>query len=63
MLLWSSGGEDSLATFSHLPEYPTCPKAMRWFGARRSVYLTGIIEQFVEDGSMSREGLDFLSIG
>ena len=51
--------EEILTALSHLPEYPTCPKAMRWFGARRLMYLTGLVEQFVKDGSISREGFVF----
>ena len=59
MLLWGSVGEDGLTALSHLSEYPTCPKAVCWFGIHRRMYLTGFVEQVVKDSLVSREGLDF----
>ena len=36
---------------------------MRWFGVRRHVNLTGLVEPFLEDSFMPRKGLDFLVHG
>ena len=49
-----------LATFGHLPEYPTCPKAMGWHCIRRTAELTWPVEPFFQHGSPLWGGLWFL---
>ena len=49
-----------LATFCHLPEYPTCPKAMSWYCIRSTVELTWPVEPFFQYGSPPWGGLWFL---
>ena len=34
---------------------------MSWFGSQRRMYLTGLVEEFLKDGSISREGFVFLA--
>ena len=63
VLLWGSVGEDTLAALGHLPEYPTCSKAVGWFGIRCRVYLAWLIEPSLKNDSTSRNGLNFLPTG
>ena len=49
-----------LAAFCHLPEYPTCPKAMSWHCIRRTVEVAWPIEPSFQYGSPSWGGLQFL---
>ena len=60
MLFYFMALEEILATFSYLPEYPTCPKAMGWCCIRRTVKLTWPIEPFFQYGSTPWGGLWFL---
>ena len=57
--LQRNASEDGLTALSHLPDYPTCPKAMCWIGIQRCMYLTRFIEQVIKDSSVSRKGLHF----
>ena len=63
MLLWSNVSEDNLAAFSYLPEYPTYPQVVSWFSTRRRMYLTGFVQEFVKNRSVSHEGFVFLANG
>ena len=56
--LWLLGLED-FATFGHLPEYPTCSKAMSWCGALCTMNITGSIEPSLQYGSVSLTGFLF----
>ena len=49
-----------LATFCHLPEYPTCPNTMSWHCIRRTVELTWPVEPFLQYGSPPWGGPWFL---
>ena len=49
-----------LATFCHLSEYPTCPKAMSWHCIRHTVELTWLVEPFFQYGPLPWGGLQFL---
>ena len=52
--------EEILATFSYLPEYLTCPKAMSWYCIRSTVELTWPVEPFFQYRSPPWGGLQFL---
>ena len=52
--------EEILATFSYLPEYPTCPKTMGWCCIRRNVKLTWPIEPSFQYGSTPWGGFRLL---
>ena len=53
-------GKDVLATFGYLSEYPTCSKAVGWYGIRCCVYLAWPIEPSVQNSSAPRDVLRFL---
>ena len=61
MMLCGIVNEDILAALGHLPKYPTCSKAMCWFGIRRGVNLAWPIEPSLQYGSTPCSGLWFLN--
>jgi len=63
VVLWSVVAEDTLSALGHLPEYPTCSKAMRWFVVRCYVNFAGFVEPFLEDSFVPRNGFNFLVHG
>ena len=63
VLLCDVFGEDILATFGHLPEYPTCSKAVGWYVIWCCVYFAWPIEPSFQNGFASRSGFCFLHYG
>ena len=56
MLLCGVFVEEILAALGHLPEYPTCSKAMSWSGALYTMNFEGSIEPSFQYGSMPYRG-------
>ena len=59
-MLWGVFGEDVLAALGYLPEYPTCSKAVGWYGVRCCAYFAWAIEPSLQNGSVPRNGFIFL---
>ena len=59
VLLWGIPGEDIFIALGHLPEYPTCSKAVGWYAIRCCVYFAWPIDPFLQNGSAPRNGLPF----
>ena len=60
VLFWCILGEDILAALGHLPEYPTCSKAVGWYVIRCCVYFAWPIKPSFQNGSAPRSGFVFL---
>ena len=52
--------EEILTALGHLPEYPTCSKAMCWYGIRCTMNFVGPIKPSLQYGSTPCSGLLFL---
>ena len=59
-VLWGFLDEEILAALGHLPEYPTCSKAMGRRSVRRAMKLTRPVEPSFQYGSTPWDGLWFL---
>ena len=60
VLFWGVFDKDVLAALGYLPEYPTCSKAVGWYGVRCCVYFARSIEPSLQNGSVPRNGFMFL---
>ena len=56
-------GKDVLAAFGYLPEYPTCSKAVGWYGIQCCVYFAGPSSHPSRTVPRRVMGLYFLAIG
>ena len=61
MVLCGIRDKKILTTFGHLPEYPTCSKAVRWYYIRRAMNFAGSVEPSLQYGSLPCRG--FLLFG
>ena len=59
MVLCGIVDEEILAALGHLPEYPTCPKAVGWCCIRCCVYFAWPIEPSLQNGSAPRNVFRF----
>ena len=57
MVLCGIVDEEILAALGHLPEYPTCSKAVCWYGIRCTVNFAWPIEPSLQYGSTPCSGL------
>ena len=57
MVLCGIWDKKILTTFGHLPEYPTCSKAVRWYCIRCTVNFPGSVEPSLQYGSTPCKGL------
>ena len=56
-VLWGVLDEDILTALGHLPEYPTCSKAMCWYGIRCTMNFAGPVKPSLQYGSTPCSGL------
>ena len=62
MVICGIWDKKTLATFGHLPEYPTCSKAMSWCDALCTMNFTGSIKPSFQYGSMPCKGFWLFAI-
>ena len=60
MVLCGVLNEEILTALGHLPEYPTCSKAVCWYGISCTMNFAGSIKASLQYGSMPCRGFLFL---
>ena len=63
MVLCGIVDEEIVAALGHLPEYPTCSKAVCWYGIRCTVNFAWPIKPSLQYGSTPCSGFCFFVIG
>ena len=57
MVLCGVLNEEILTALGYLPEYPTCSKAVGWYGIRCTMNFAGPVKPSLQYGSMPCSGI------